>query len=221
MLRSGSIGICAGLALSLLALGCGSSNSNSGAGGSGGTSAAPWEMARIANPGTGWWMNAVKGKFFISVDLKNSYKEDLVGRGNAVSITKLIADKSGATAQALVPALSEIPGGPWGNNPDEGYTAQGPVFANNFDKIVEYIDGGADPFFDATKSYKAAAFAWATYIETTTEDPIHKLDIKVWEMASAADAKALFTDLLANSLYSPDNNPWQECVSADATNPCP
>jgi hypothetical protein len=213
MTRSGCIGVCAGLALSLFALGCGSSTSESGTGGSGGGgSSGSWEMARIGNPGTGWWMNAVKGKFFLSIKLKNSYAEDVAGRSETVAITKLSAGKSGTGALALVPSASELPGS-WANDSDVGYTADGPVLATDFAKATEFIDGGADPFYDQSKTYKAAAFAWANFKESDpSKDSPYGLDLRVWEMASAANAKSLYADLLSNSLYSPDNVPWKECT---------
>jgi hypothetical protein len=177
-------------------------------------------MARIGNPGTGWWMNAVKGKFFLSIKLKNSYSDDLAGRSETVAITKLVASKTATGALKMVPATSELPG-KWGNDPDSGYTANGPVEATTFEKATDFIDGGADPFYDASKSYKAAAFAWAYYMEDdASKASTYALDLRVWEMASAGDAKALYTDLLSNSLYSPNNVPWTEC-KGDATNPCP
>lgn len=227
MIRSGCLGLCAGLALSLFALGCGSSNSDSGVGGSGGggggggaggTSSAPWEKARVGNPGTGWWMNAIKGKFFLSVKVKNSYAEDTAGRAATVGIAKVVAGKSGTGALAMMPAASELPGS-WANDSDVGYTAAGPVVATDFAKATEFIDGGADPFYEKTK---AAAFAWANFKETdASKDAPYGLDLRVWEMASASDATNLYTDLLNNSLYSPENVPWKECTGGDATNPCP
>jgi hypothetical protein len=175
----------------------------------------------VGNPGTGWWMNAVKGKFFLSIKLKNSYAEDIAGRSETVAITKIVAGKSGSSAVALVPKASELPG-TWINDPDASYTADGPAVATSFDKATEYIDGGADPFYDATKSYKAVALAWANFKENdASKDSPYGLDLRVWEMGSAADATNLYSDLLNNSLYSPNNVPWKECTGGDATNPCP
>jgi len=216
MTRSGCMGICASLALALLVLGCGSSNSSSGSAGNGGGSA-PWDKARIGNPGTGWWMNAVKGKFFFSVKLKNSYAEDANGRTQTVLITKTMAAKSGSNAEAILLKPNETPG-KWINDPDQEFTKAGPVVATNFDKAVEFIDGGADPFY--TDSYKAVAFAWGQYKEDdASKDVPYGLDLRVWEMASAANASTLYDDLLNNSLYNTTN--WTICQGGDANNPCP
>jgi len=70
MTRLRCLSLCACLGLSLTTLACGS-------GGSG--AAKPWDQGRIANTGTGWWVNATKGVFFFSVSLSNSYLTDKAG----------------------------------------------------------------------------------------------------------------------------------------------
>jgi hypothetical protein len=214
MIRSGCIGLCAGLALSLFALGCGSSTSSS--------SSAPWDEARVGSTATGWWMNAVKGKLFLSVKLGHSELSDTAGRDQTIAITKTVAGKAGSSAMATMPAANELPGS-WVIDPDanSNYTANGPALATTFEKATEYIDGGADPYYPADKTYKATALAWANFKENNaSKDSPYTLDLKIWEMGSAADTKTLYTDLLSNSLYSPNNVPWKECTG-DATNPCP
>jgi hypothetical protein len=166
-------------------------------------------------------MNAVKGKFFLSVKLGHSEMSDTAGRDQAIAVTKVVANKSGSGALAMMPAASELPGA-WVTDPEaNSYTANGAVVATTFEKATEYIDGGADPYYPTDKNYKAAAFAWANFKENnSSKDSPYTLDVKVWEMASAADTKTLYKDLLSNSYYSPDNYPWKECTG-DATTPCP
>jgi hypothetical protein len=204
MIRSGCIGLCAGLALSLFALGCGSSQSSS---------SSLWEQGRVGSTGTGWWMNAVKGKFFLSVKLGHSELADTAGHDAVVNITKVVAGKSGSDAMAMMPAASELPGSWTTDTETNGYTANGPVVATTFEKATEYIDGGADPYYDASKTYKAAALAWANFKENNaSKEAPYTLDVKIWEMGSASDTKTLYTDLLSNSYYSPNNIPWKECT---------
>lgn len=222
MIRSGSIGVCAGLAFSLFALGCGSSNS-SGAGGSGGgggggssgTSFAPWDTARIGNTGTAWKMNLIKDKFFFSIKLGFSDLTDMQGRAQAVSLGKLAVEKTSSTPG--LPKPEEVPG-KWINDPDVTGTADGQIVATDEAKATDLIDGGAAPFY--TSSYKAKTFVWANYLENdTSKDSSLKLELILWEMNSAAEAKTLYGDLLSNSLYS--NVDWKTCSAKDANNLCP
>lgn len=170
----------------------------------------PWDQARLGNGGTGWWMNAQKGKFFLSIKLRNSYPEDTAGRAEAVSISKLVASRTGSTAVDLVPLPKELPG-IWAYDPDQ----QGPVVATTYDQVTSIIDGAAAPFY--TSAYSAKVLAWANYSESRG-DMSYRLDLQVWEMASAGDAAALYTDLLKNSLYSSVS--WKTCQSS-GENLCP
>lgn len=212
MIRSGCIGLCAGLALSLFALGCGSSNSNSGES----SNLAPWDQARIGSTGTAWKMNLIKGKFFFSVKMGYSDSTDMQGRAQAVSLGKLVAEKTGSTA--ALPKPEEMPG-KWINDPDNTLTAQGQIVASDEKKITDdYIDGGAAPFF--TSSYKAKTFVWANYLENdASKDSPLKLELFLWEMNSAAETKTLYGDLLNYPLYS--NVDWTTCAAKDANNLCP
>lgn len=225
MIRSGCIGLCAGLALSLFSLGCGSSNSSgaggssgggAGGGGSSGTSLAPWDTARIGNAGTAWKVLLIKDRFYYMVKLGISDVTDMQGRTQTVSMSKVVAEKSGSTAS--LPKPEEMPG-KWINDPDATVTSQGPIVATDKKKIEDdYIDGGAAPFY--TSNYSAKTFVWANYIENdASKDSPLKLELWGWEMNSAADAKALYGDLLNNSLYS--NTDWTTCVAKDASNLCP
>jgi hypothetical protein len=178
----------------------------------------PWDQARIGDMGTGWWMNAQKGKFFISTRLRITDATDRTGRAQAINITEIVTNKSGSTALSLVPLPSELPG-KWIYDPEMGMTAAGPMVATTFDEATKYINGGADPFYNSTKGYSAKVFAWANYRETPG-DAAYYLDLRIWEMASPADAASLYSDLLQNALYSPDNVPWKTCQGV-AGNPCP
>jgi hypothetical protein len=211
MIRSGSIGVCAGLAFSLFALGCGSSNSSGES-----SNLAPWDQARIGNTGTAWKMNLIKNKFFASVKLGYSDLADVQGRAQAVSVGKLVAEKMASTA--ALPRPEEV-SGKWINDPDVTVTAQGQIVATDEKKITDdYIDGGAAPFY--TSSYRAKTFVWANYLEDdASKDSPLKFELILWEMNSAAEAKTLFGDLLNNSLYS--NVSWTTCVAKDANSLCP
>jgi hypothetical protein len=209
MIRSGSIGVCAGLAFSLLALGCGSSNSS-------GENLAPWNQARVGNTGTAWKVLFIKDKFFFSIKLGFSDVTDMQGRAQTVSLAKVVAEKSGSTS--ALPKPEEL-SGKWINDPENTLTAQGQLVATDEKKITDdYIDGGAAPFY--TSNYQAKTFVWANYIEDdSSKDSPLKLELWLWEMNSAADAKTLYGDLLDNPLYNNVN--WTTCASKDANNLCP
>jgi hypothetical protein len=177
-----------------------------------------WDQARIADMGTGWWVNAQKGKFFISTRLRIADAMDGTGRPLAISITEIVTNKSGSTALSLVPLPSEL-SGKWIYDPEKGETAQGPVVATTFDEASRFFDGGADPFYNSAKGYSAKVSAWANYRETPG-DAAYYLDLRIWEMASAADAASLYNDLLQFAYWSPDNVPWKTCQGV-AGNPCP
>jgi hypothetical protein len=181
-----------------------------------GTPTLPWDQARLSDTGTSWWMNAQKGKFFISAKLRCDALEKTSGRVQTLSITGLVASKSGSTAVSLVPLPSEL-AGKWIYDPEIEMTAAGPVVAKTFDEATNYIDGGADPFYNSGKGYSAKVLAWANYRETPG-DAAYYLDLRVWEMASAADAASLYTDLLQNALWSSVS--WKTCQSG-AKDPCP
>ena len=210
MTRSGRFSLCAYLTLSLTTLACGSSNS-------GGTTSTTWDQARIANTGTRWWMNAQKGAFFLEVRLElypaGSPVDDTVGKKQAIDVTKIVAAKSGSTALSLVPTAAEIPGS-WIVDPDVAYTANGPVATSDSGKAIEWFDGGADPFFDSTKSYHASAVAWENYKENdASKSDLYVLDLRVWQMASAADARSVYVDSLQSESFAPVT--WATCTATD------
>ncbi len=210
MTRSGRISLCACVTLSLTTLACGSSNS-------GGPASTTWDQARLGNTSTAWWMNAQKGAFFLSIQIGISYADDTVGKKQAIDVTKLVAAKSGSTALSLVPTAAEIPGS-WIVDPDVTFTANGPVVAADFTTATTYVDGGADPFFPKDKSYHAAALAWENYKENDASNPDpYGLDLRIWQMASAADARSVYTDVLSeqDSMYRSDIVPWTTCTATD------
>lgn len=198
MSRLRCLGFCACLALSLTAMACGSSNSGSSSG---------WDAARIGNTATAWWINAHKGAYYFSFQIEPSYQDDTAGKAQAISFAQQVVAKVGSNTAApatLVPALSELPG--WVLDPGESKTVGGVATATDFAGATALIDGAADPFFDSTKSYHATALAW----ERWAKDP-YTMDLKVWQMASAADATTIYTDLLSNSLYA--NVTWTTCTA--------
>ncbi|HEX7596885.1 MAG TPA: hypothetical protein VF518_01655 [Polyangia bacterium] len=219
MIRSRCFDLCACLVLSLTAVACGSSTSTPSTTGtptgtststSSSTGASSWDQARLGNTTTAWWLNAQKGQFFLAVKLKGAPADDTTGRALNVKVAQLIAKKSGSSALALLPVASDLPGpSKWVTDPDISYTASGPAVADNLTDITVWIDGGADPFF--TSAYKAQALAWANYV--ASDDTGYALDLRVWQMASAADAKKLYSDLLGNSLYN--NVTWSTCGATD------
>jgi hypothetical protein len=98
-------------------------------------------------------------------------------------------------------------------DPDQPETANGVATATNEIDATTLIDGGASPFFVAG-SYSATGLAWERWVNVA-----YLMDLKVWQMASAADATKLYGDLLNNSLYS--NITWTACPGTDPTNLCP
>ncbi|HJX51404.1 MAG TPA: hypothetical protein VJ801_01445 [Polyangia bacterium] len=205
MSRPRCLGLGACLALSLTAMACGS----------GGSSA--WDQARIGDTGTNWWLNIRKGAYFFSVQLRPSYTESATVRSMVVSFAQTVVGKltSGSPAPAtLVPGLSELPGPTgWTLDPDQVETANGVATASNEIDATTLIDGGAAPFFVAG-SYSATGLAWERWANVD-----YLMDLKVWQMVSAADATKLYGDLLNNPLYS--NITWTTCSGAAGANPCP
>jgi hypothetical protein len=220
MTRLRSLTLCACLALSLAAMACSSSSSNGGVkggpgGAAGGSGSSLWDEARIANTGTDWWLNVRKGAYYFSLDITPSFEDDTVGREDVINFGKALAAKltSGSPAPAsLAPTANEVSG--WTYDPDSARTASGPAVATNGTQAENLIDGGAAAFFDGTKSYQAKGLAWEIYASGT-----YTLDLQVWQMANAADATLLYTDLInSSSLYS--NAPFVACSGTDPANPC-
>jgi len=226
MTRSSCRALCLCLVLSLAALACGSNNSTS----PGPSKSSSWDQARVGNTGTRWWINAIKDKFFFSNQISPSEQDDTAGRAQLISITQAMIAKlnSGSTAASLVPQASDIAGG-WIPDQDQGFTAtNGPRTGTTLDQVTAFIDGGADPFFctdtaDPQKHcsalYQAQAFAWEIFMQSSGTSP-YTLDVRVWQMASAADAARVYTDLLQYALYSPNSVTWVDC-GTDPANPCP
>jgi hypothetical protein len=165
-------------------------------------------------------MNVRKGAYYFTAMLNPSYTDSATGRAMAIDFAKQVVAKITGTPApvTLVPALSEMPG--WILDPAESKTVNGPAVATNRADAEALIDGGVDPFF-VPGSYSAVGLAW----EKWTKDP-WALDLKVWQMASVADATKLWTDILSNSSYAQVLNPdgssgWITCAGADQANPCP
>jgi hypothetical protein len=118
----------------------------------------------------------------------------------------------------LVPALSEMPGGtgwtldPNPLDPADPKTATGPAVASNEADAIYLIDGSAAPFF-VQGGYQALGLAWERWVKGD-----YSMELRVWQMASVADATKLYTDLLSNSLYS--NVTWTTCAGTDPAKPC-
>ena len=226
MTRLRSLTLCACIALSLAAMACSSSSSDGGvkggsaAGGTGGGAAGSsgsslWDEARIANTGTDWWLNIRKGAYFFSLDITPAYQDDTVGRKAVIDFGEAVAAKLTSASPApatLVPAANEVSG--WTLDPGNYKTASGPAVATDGTEAEGLIDGGAAAFFDGTKSYQAKGLAWENYVNDT-----YQLALQVWQMANAADATKLYTDLInSSSLYS--NAPFSPCSGTDPANPC-
>jgi hypothetical protein len=189
------------------------------AGGSGGADGAvtkPWDQGRVANAGTEWWVNAIQGVFFFSIKITNSYQADMVGRATVINFTEGMINKitpSTTAPASLLPASGEVTG--WTYDQTSDNTKNGPVTATDFLAATNYIDGAAEPIFDTTRSYQPLALAWEVY----ANGPYHQMDVKVVQMASKADARTLYRDVLTFSQYAPQNIPWTQCAGSDP-NPC-
>ena len=200
--------LCACLAFSLTAMACGSSNSGATSG---------WDQARIAFTGVSWWLNAIKSAYYFELKITPSAQEDAVGRATVITFAQKVVSgvkSSTAAPQTLVPAAASSSG--WTLDQNVPKTANGVVTATDATSATNLIDGGADPFYDPSKSYSAKGLAWEVYTNGT-----YSLDLKVWQMASAHDASQIYSDLLSDPLYSPDNVPWITCNGTDTSNPCP
>ena len=214
MTRLRCLGLCACLGLSLTVVACGSSNSNGGGGGASGSTG--WDEARIANTGTAWWLNATKGAYFFAAQISPSPTDDATGKTTVIDFAqKVVAKlKSGTpTPASLIPAANEIPSWAYAQDQDHTATANGPIVVTSQTSATDLIDGGADPFY--TSSYSASGMAQEFYTNGT-----YIIEIRIWQMGSTTQAKALFTGLLADSLYSCDNYPWTQ-VSPSDPKPCP
>ena len=78
---------------------------------------------------------------------------------------------------------------------------------------VDLIDGGADPFYNA--SFAPTVFAWQNYMNSTVNPPDgYTLKLYVLLMPSAAQATALYDSLVdgTHSLYS--TNTWTDMSPA-------
>jgi hypothetical protein len=174
-----------------------------------------WDEARIANTGTDWWINIRKGAYYLSLDITPAYQDDTVGRKAVIDFGEAVAAKLTSASPApatLVPAANEVSG--WTLDPGNYKTASGPAVATDGTEAEGLIDGGAAAFFDGTKSYQAKGLAWENYVNDT-----YQMVLQVWQMANAADATKLYTDLLtSSSLYS--NAPFTACSGTDPANPC-
>lgn len=212
MTRLRCLGLCACLGLSLTTMACGSGGSSS--------AAKPWDQGRIANTGTQWWVNATKGAFFFSMLFGPSYATDTAGQATAISFTEDAIKKltpTTATPASLMPAPNEVAG--WIYDPNSPDSVTGPAVANNFDAATALFDGAADPIFpNPPRSYVPVSLAWEVYGNTST-NPYQTIDAKIIQLPSSANAGRFYTDLLSESQYSKDNNPWSECTGSDP-NPC-
>jgi hypothetical protein len=174
-----------------------------------------WDQARIGNTGVGWWINAIKSAYFFSVKISPSSQDDTVGRAAVIGFAQEVVGglTSGTPAPATLVPLADSSSG-WMLDQNSSKTASGVAVATDATSATALIDGAADPFYDPTKSYQAKGLAWEVYSNGT-----YSLDLKVWQMASAANAAQLYTDLLDNSLYS--NVTWTTCSGTTSSNPCP
>jgi len=208
MTRQRCFCLCACLALSLSAVACGSSNSEP-------ATSSGWDKARIGNTGVGWWVNALKSAYFLSVKISPSSQDDTTGRGKVISFTQKVAGgvtSSTADPATLVPAPDQ--NSEWQLDQNSPKTANGVATATDATSATALVDGAADPFYDTTKSYQAKGLAWEVYSNGT-----YSLDLKIWQMASVTDASTIYDDLLNNSLYN--NVTWTTCPGTDPNTPCP
>ncbi|HJX67027.1 MAG TPA: DUF6599 family protein, partial [Polyangia bacterium] len=168
-----------------------------------------WDQARIGNTGLAWWLNAIKGAYFFDVKITPSAQYDTAGRATVIAFAQKVVGglTSGMPAPvSLVPPANAIPG--WTLDQNNPLTASGPAVATDNASATALIDGAADAFYDPSKSYQAKGLAWDVYANGT-----YSIDLKIWQMASAADAAQLYTDLLIEPLYA--NVMWTTCSGTD------
>jgi hypothetical protein len=126
------------------------------------------------------------------------------------------AGGSGPVAiETIVPADNAVPG--WARDPSEPKVANKvAAIANNYTTAVDYIDGGADPFYTAT--FAPTVFAWQNYINNnvtaSAADGFYTLKLYVLQMPSAAQASALYDSVMdgTHSLYT--SNTWTDMSPA-------
>jgi hypothetical protein len=174
-----------------------------------------WDQARIGNDGFGWWLNAIKGAYFFDIDISPSFDDDTVGRKDVISFGQAVVAKltSGSPTPAnLVPAPNAIPG--WTFDQNNSSTANGPAVANNVSSAEALIDGASFPFYDPSKGYQAKGLAWEVYTNGT-----YTIDLKIWQMPSAAATAQLYTDLFSEARWA--STTWTTCSGTDPSNPCP
>ena len=208
MTRQRCFCLCACLTLSLSAVACGSSNSEP-------ATSTGWDKARIGNTGVGWWVNALKSAYFLSVKISPSSQDDTTGRGKVINFTQKVAGgvtSSTADPATLVPAPDQ--NSEWQLDQNQPKTANGVQTANTLDSATALFDGGAADFWDSSRSYQPKALAWEVYTNGT-----YSLDLKVVQMASVADASSIYDDILNKSLYT--NVTWTACPGTDPNTPCP
>jgi hypothetical protein len=174
-----------------------------------------WDQARIGNDGTSWWLNAIKGAYFFDVDISSSFEDDTVGRKDVIGFGQAVVAKltSGSPAPAsFVLAPNAIPG--WTFDQNNPSTANGPAVATNVGSAENLIDGASFPFYDPSKSYQAKGLAWEVYTNGT-----YTIDLKIWQMPSAAATAQLYTDLFSEARWA--STTWTTCSGTDPSNPCP
>jgi hypothetical protein len=110
--------------------------------------------------------------------------------------------------EAIIPRDNTVTG--WVVDPSEPKVAgKVAAIATTQTAAVDYIDGGADPFYSA--SFTPSVFAWQNYMNSTVNPPDgYTVKLYVLQLPSVAQATALYDSLIdgTHSLYS--TNTWAD-----------
>jgi hypothetical protein len=201
MIRLGSLLFCATLGIGAALVSCGSSDSGGGAGGAGGGGVVGTGGGLVGTGGVlGTGGAVVGGTGGVGIGAGG-------GGGAGVGGTDAVL--------AIVPGDNTITG--WVRDPSESKTKSKPAaIALDYKTAVDFIDGGADPFY--TNLFKPDVFAWQNYKDTNlSEKPLDGSDaylVKMYllQMPSAAQATQLYDSLLdgTHSLYTSTLDPWDK-----------
>jgi hypothetical protein len=95
----------------------------------------------------------------------------------------------------LAPADNAVSG--WVGDPSKLLTAGTTKIARTYDDAVNLIDGSADPYWSTKTGVSAVALAYQNYMNGALT-----LELRVWQLASAADCATVYADLMTYSQYS-------------------
>jgi hypothetical protein len=101
---------------------------------------------------------------------------------------------SGPDVSALAPADNAVPG--WAGDATKPLTAGTTKIVRNYNDAVQLIDGSADPYWSTKTGVSAVGLAFQNYANGALT-----LELRVWQLASAADCAKVYEDLMTYSQY--------------------